>query len=326
MKLRYLIPLGITALFMGSCIPDKNESEKTEIIRLDLAIDDSDEMSTVELDSLNVKLRPGLEALYKINTAGGKSLNGHRLESMPNEATKVFTPDVRKRISGLGKTEDKLLTIKENSAEYLPAITFPSKIYSVVWPYNQSVVKVDSIMFIALNHYLGRDYEGYEGFEEFRKREKEQERIPYDVAEALVRTYYPYRPSTTTVSSRLLYEGGVLTAVKRLTGEEDNRKILSYTDEMMKWADSNEGKIWTVLVNKQLLFSSSSTEADRLFNPSPATTSIHSDAPGRIGRYIGLRMIESLEDVEPDITLQQILSPKFYDSTTALQRTRYSPK
>lgn len=326
MKLTRIIPAGLLALYFTSCLPPAPDKDKVEIKRLDLAIYDSRGMGTIELDSMNRALKPGIEALHKINMAAGREVPGRRLESLTSKATDVFTPDVRKRISDLGVAEKTIQKIKGYAEENLASITFPSKIYAVVWPYNQSVVIVDSVMLIALNQYLGKDYEGYEGFEEYRKREKEQKRIPYDVAEALVRTYYPYRSSKSDVASRLLYEGAVLTAVKELTGEEDDRKILSYTDDMMEWANSNEGKIWTTLVNRQLLFSSSSLDAEKLFNPSPATSAIHPEAPGRMGRYIGLRIIESLREVESEVTLTQILSPVFYDSDTALQRSRYSPR
>lgn len=326
MKLTRFFPAGLLALLLVGCVPAPPDPEKMEIKRLDLAIDDSRSLGTVELDSLNSRFRPGIEALHKINVADGRVVPGRRLESLTSKATEVFTPDVRKRISDLKDTVKKLEKIKSYSQENLPGVKFPRLIYSVVWPYNQSVVLVDSVMLIALNHYLGSDYEGYEGFEKFKRREKEQERIPYDVAEALVRTYYPYQSSKGDVSSRLLYEGAVLSTVKEMIGEKDDSKVLAYSGDMMEWSDKNEAKIWATLVNRNLLFSTSGVDAEKLFNPSPATNVINSEAPGRIGRYIGLRVIESLYKAEPNLRPENLLSSHFYDASTSLQRTRYSPK
>ena len=63
----------------------------------------------------------------------------------------------------------------------------------------------------------------------------------------------------------------------------------------------------------------------RLFDPSPATSIIHPEAPGRLGRFIGLRMIRSLLDHESSLTLHQLLTPRFYASPEALQAAEYHP-
>ena len=63
---------------------------------------------------------------------------------------------------------------------------------SVVWGKPQSIIFVDSVMLIALNHYLGAEYEGYSHFPLYSRLVKEPAIMPFDISEALIATAYPF--------------------------------------------------------------------------------------------------------------------------------------
>ncbi len=51
---------------------------------------------------------------------------------------------------------------------------------------------VDTVVIVALNHYLGSDYEGYASFPDHLRRLKSAERLPLDVGRhGYVRVTFP---------------------------------------------------------------------------------------------------------------------------------------
>lgn len=199
------------------------------------------------------------------------------------------------------------------------------RLFTIISPYTQSIFVADSILYIGLNHYLGTSYEKYEYFPDYVRRLKVRSRIPVDVVEAIVRTSYPYDggvyPQTI---SRLAYEGSVAEAVIRITGR-DEAMVLGYADKDYIWLRDNEHRMWDTLVSRQLLFSSDNVVVRSLVGVNPCSSVISSDAPGWAGRYIGHRLVNSYISRNKNISLETLLSPKFYASPDLLKDAGYNP-
>ncbi len=206
-------------------------------------------------------------------------------------------------------------------ADY-PAVHQP-RLFAVISPFNQSVVTVDSVMYLGLNHYLGVNYEAYSYFPDYVRINKKRERIVPDVAEALIRQYYPYKPDSEypTTLSILLYEGAVVEAVARTT-EMSEQDALGIDGESYGWLEANEKEMWNALIIKKLLYSTDEAVGEMLVRQSAVTSLLHPEAPGRAGRFIGHRIVlEYLKHnaEEP----HNLLLPQFYDSRETLARSKY---
>lgn len=213
--------------------------------------------------------------------------------------------------------------IKANFDRLFPDRSFP-QVYAIVSPFNQSVITVDSMIFVGLNHYLGRDYPAYAYFPDYIRCRKIPERIGVDVAEALVRCNFPYVPTTDypTTVSRLLYEGAVVEAVMQLTGL-DECEVLGYDAAQMKWLTDNERAVWETIVGRGWLFSSDSHIVASLVAVAPFTSVIGREVPGGVGRFVGHRIVASFVDNNHEVTVGMLLSQAFYDAQDALARSGY---
>lgn len=242
-----------------------------------------------------------------------------------SKAVSAFAPDIAERIPDLNSTEAVLGRLKANLHQQLPEIGFPSEIYGYITPYNQSIIIADSIAAIGLNHYLGEDYAGYTGyFDNYSLKLKTQQRIPIDLATALISTAYPFDSSTgTTALSRMLYDGALIEALLRTVPDATLQNILGYNDNEIKWATDNESKAWNKLAADNLIYSIDPMIAAKLTAPSPSTTLLSPNAPGRMGSFIGHSIVKKYIDNHPDITIGQLLSPDFYSSTKGLIQSGY---
>lgn len=307
----------IFLLLLASCA----KPAPAEIDRLEAAAVTDDKLpDTTLLD----RFGPALDVLghiYGVSTAD----SAMSIYSS-SAAQRVFGPDILRIYPTLDTLELQLGAIRDNLKESLPSLIFPTRIITFATPYNQSIIIADSTLMIALNHYLGECYEGYRSFERYQRTLKTRTRIPMDVAEAVIASAYPYKPRRQpTVLSRILYEGALLHGVADALPEKDEATLLGFTPEEYHWATENHQRAWQTLIEADLLYSSDQGVIDRLLLPSPSTSVINPNAPGRLGRFIGYEMVKSYLKNNDGTTTGQLLDSDFYDSMTTLKDAHYNP-
>lgn len=240
-------------------------------------------------------------------------------------APMVFTPEVDSVFTG---TDSLALALGNILARTRSAgLELPRRHYAaVVWGRPESVMFVDSVMLIAMNHYLGAESPAYDSFPLYLRLTKEPRLMPYDLAEALIATSYPYEDGdNATVLSRLLYEGALMQAKIAALPGGNLQDALGYRPEQYAFVRDEEAALWNTLVSRSLLYDTSARTAEKLVNPAPNVPELDVRTPGRTGRYIGARIVEAYMERHPDTTLPYLLSPDFYNSPETLRQAHYNP-
>ena len=306
--INHIIFLIAVALLVAGC--DKQKSDPDNITTGVLSIHKFN-------DSIPANTSAELRAFLK--TIGAPDFASWSQTS----AARVFTPDADSvfKSRNPGQVIASVITNARHERLRVPA----KKFATVVWSKRQSIIFTDSVMLIALNHYLGPDYPGYAGMPEYIRRQKSPEMLPYDIAEAMVATAYPYDGNNATVLNRLLYEGALAEAKMRLVKDASPAVALGYDDDTFKQIEQNEHDLWQKILEKKLLFDHDPTTAARLVAPSPVTGILGTRVPGRVGRYVGWRIIRTYLERNPDTTLSDILSSNFYMSDDILRKAGYRP-
>ncbi|MDE6130661.1 MAG: hypothetical protein K2F74_03615, partial [Muribaculaceae bacterium] len=189
-------------------------------------------------------------------------------ESKPVE---VFTPDVRRVYPSLDSLELQLGHIT-GAAETRGLQLNINRYAAVVWGRPQSIVFVDSTMLIALNHYLGTDYEGYAGMPTYRVVNKTPQQLPYDMAESLLANAYPFEGGESpSLLNHMLYDGALTAAKMQVVENASLAQALGMTADQLQWLSENEGNIWRTVVSGKLLYETSGFKIDRIMLPAPST-------------------------------------------------------
>lgn len=246
-----------------------------------------------------------------------------------SDVVKIFTPEVEKIFDNYDDLENLLGGVAENMKKELPSINM-CDIYAIVSSDRQrSIYVIDSTtMLISMNHYLGSQHDAYKGFYEYVKQVKTPKHIPYDIVEAIIGTspFQFEQNGSETVLNRMLYQGTLIEAKMRLIPGASLALALGYTDDQLKWLEENEQKAWETIVAQKLLYSTNPSDVEKLMLPSPATTIINANAPGRAGRYFGYKIVKAYIEKNPDITLSQLLSPEFYNNQQSFISSGYQGK
>lgn len=306
-----------------------HKTESMEVIRLDqLSAPGSDTLTDNSNDYDSTTMTAGINAMISImapDYAG--DIDRFISDYSERESTKLFRRDIDARLGPLDAAEKSLGRLRAAMRKDMADISFPSRVYGIITSYNQSVMIVDSVMLIGLNHYLGPDYEGYAEFGRNQAELKRKERMAVDVAEALILSKYPMIVTdSTTLLQHMLYDGAVTTAMSILMPEVSTSDIIGIGDDALRTIKRNERPIWNALIENGLLFSTDAKMARQLFQPAPKSTAICDGCPGRAVRYIAHHIIKSYFSAHgrPD-DLTELLDAGFYNSTDALADCLYAP-
>lgn len=325
--MRKLIMAAACAALACAC-SNHPAPEYTPVPVVDLysAIGNFTAMSPTARDSVMSADTAALDAFWKV-VGGGSALGTNSIEVWSESpVARIFTPATDSVYPNTTLLSDALGRITAEAPHQ--DIDLPRRSYAaVVWGRKESMLFVDSVMLIALNHYLGEDYPGYSSWPEYQRRLKSPEYLPGDIAEALACTAMPYSaPDHETLLSKMLYQGASVLARKRLAGEKSDETALGYTPGELEWLRTHEKELWDALVTRRMLYDTSTATALRLLSPSPSTGTLVSGAPGRAGRYVGYRIVESYVHHHPKAGLGFLLSPRFYGSPEdVLRESGYNP-
>lgn len=318
MSMKQYVLMLLFIVSMSACNTHTRECDMTvpvPVQRIDLFV--SDGLGTAD------SLQPGLDMYFKLMGVDSVDCDVALDMLRGSEVTKVFGADVRSRFSAADSIGIELGKAKKRLSDILPDIKI-SQVYGVVTPYMQSVMVSDSVIFVALNHYLGADYPGYSMMPVYSARFKVPQRVVPDVVEALVRINYPYEPCDGTLLERMLYEGAVVKVVSTVL-DNDWELALGYSADQLKEADDEREAVWKALAVHRLLYSDSPVDISSFFDLSPFTRVGDIVLPPRIGRYIGLSIIESYLGSHPGVSLSYLLSRDFYGkSQSGLIESHYT--
>ena len=303
----------------------KEEYPPVKIKRMDIEIYRYPSMTAEKQTSFNAEMESGISALLTMLNMGHPDDSAY-MKYENSEAVKMFTPEVEEVFSDIADLENVLGGVKQNMKKELPHINM-CEIYSIVSPYKQSIYIADSTMLLVLNHYLGAEHKAYDGFEEYIKKTKQAKYIPYDIVEATIGTFNPYETTgDEMVLSKMLFAGAIVEAKMRIVPEASLSLALGYDEKELEWVEDNQQQLWNALVSKELLYSTSYMDINQLLSLTPCSSILHQQAPGRVGRYLGYKIIRAYLEKNPSTTLSQLLTPGFYKSQQTLIDSGYQGK
>jgi hypothetical protein len=200
--------------------------------------------------------------------------------------------------------------------------------YQAAW--NNRISVNDSIIGIALDHYLGPGSKAISSltpdlFPQYKKRDMTPEMILPDLAKS-ISSYdlSPHYQVNGTLLDEIIIYGKMLCMAKALVPQFEDSTLLSYTAEQYEWACENEWNTWRVLARNKTLYNTQRKEIERWFSEGPFTgvQGIPQESAPQLGAFIGWNMVKQYADKNPEMTLQNLIA--IQDSRTFLET--YTPQ
>ncbi len=302
-----------------------------DIKRLDLLVTDFNTLSRSDAQEQLDAMEPGASIYMSLmsnlisSKVGERSTFNGVSALAETDAVKIFGKEVKERLSDLTQLETNIGQVCGVLAEKFPKARV-GEVYAVISPYRQGIITSDTTVLIVTNLYLGKDFEGYKGFDEYFRSTREPDRIPYDVAEAALAAGYPYVDGNKTVLSKMLYHGALAYCTMSTMLNPYPSRAIGVTSEQFKWLEKNRTDIWRTLIDRNMLYSTTPLDADKLLSEAGSSAWLHPEAPGRVGRFIGLEIVRAYLAQKPGTELSWLLTPAFYNSDNVLSESAFNPQ
>ncbi|MDO4881190.1 MAG: gliding motility lipoprotein GldB [Capnocytophaga sp.] len=279
------------AIFFLSC----GDSKEKEIAKIPMEINierfDKIFFQTPENEIVNLKQK--FPFLFPENTP-----DSIWIEKQRDTLQQELFEEVSKTFPDFSKEEQQI-------KYYFPAFK-PPKVITLTTDVDymdSRVIYADSLLFIGLDNYLGKEHHFYSGIQDYIREELEKKYIPIDVALTISEVIIPKTRNTTFLES-MIYEGKLLYMAKEFFPEASEEDLLKYSSVKYQWAVENEAEIWRYFIENQLLYSTDKKVLNRFIEMAPFSKfymEIDNESPGGIGRFIGLQIVKQFMKKYPDL-------------------------
>lgn len=224
--------------------------------------------------------------------------------------------------------ERQLTSAFRKARYFIPELQIP-KVYSYVsgGDFDYPVKYAENTMVIALDMYLGQNYTIYAmwGMPQYLTYRMKKESIIVDCMKEVARAKVETKAgSGKTMLDRMIYEGKLLYFVDVTVPEYDDSLKIFYNGPQMYWAQTNEGNVWSFILEKKLLYTTDYKEINKFVGEGPFTSTFSKTSAPRIGQFIGWQIVRQYMKNNPNVTITQLLENP--NSQEIMNKSKYKPQ
>jgi gliding motility-associated lipoprotein GldB len=190
--------------------------------------------------------------------------------------------------------------------------------------YQSKIVYADSLLFVSLDMYLGKDSEVYHDFPAYLSQNFEKSHLVVDIASAISERYFKADKGRQFLDL-VVGAGKKMYMIDSYLPAVSNAQKIGYSKAEYAWAMANEAQIWKYFIENKVLYSTDSKLVDRFMAEAPFSKfyiDIDKESPGRIGVWLGWQIVRSYMN-NNEVTLQQLLQT---NAEEIFNKSKYKPK
>jgi hypothetical protein len=197
------------------------------------------------------------------------------------------------------------------------------KIYLHVSGLNQNVIVTDSLLSLSADKYLGADYPLYQQFfYDYQRQLMSPDRVTPDFLLGFLMANFPFQGKTGVLLDQMLYAGKLRYFIAQALPKRQLREVIGYTQEQEEWCIAQESRIWQSIMGNQHLLRPDERTTMKYLVEAPYTATLPSDSPGRVGIWLGQRIVKSYMQHHPKTTWAALMS---LDPNQLLKDAQYRP-
>lgn len=226
------------------------------------------------------------------------------------------------------KTNEALAQAFRYTKYYIPSFNVPKVKTFMSAIGNYGAITVDSTVGIGLDMYLGKNFNVYQRLSDelpaYLVRTFEPEYIPVNVMRVIEQDLFPRPREGRKMVEQMVDAGRQQYFLKKVLPAADDTLRTGYTKEQLNWCNDNEQMIWQFFVQQNLLFSADWQQTMHFMGEGPSTQGMPAGSPGKIGLYVGSRIVQAYMNKHPEVSLQQLMEMK--DAMKIFNEAKYRPK
>ncbi|MBT8317364.1 MAG: gliding motility lipoprotein GldB [Lutibacter sp.] len=223
------------------------------------------------------------------------------------------------------KEKSQIQDLFKHVKSYHPNFEAPKVITLITnLDYQSKVVYADSLLFVSLDMYLGRDSNVYRDFPLYLSHNFDKSHLVVDIANALIENHSGGVTNRQFIDV-MIHEGKKMYLLDCYLPAVSDAEKIGYPLNKNDWVVVNEAQVWKYFIENKLLYSSDNELYSRFISDAPFSKfyiDIDKQSPGKIGVWLGWQIVRSFMD-NNDVTLQQLLETP---TEEIFKKSKYKPK
>jgi hypothetical protein len=213
-----------------------------------------------------------------------------------------------------------------NLKYYYPNVKTPKVQTIVTGLIDNDLLVTDSLIVVSLDYFLGSGAKYRPKLYDYLLRKYD----PNDIVPSCMLIYgisdrfNKIQQSDQTVLADMITYGKAFYFAKHMLPCEPDSVLIWYTPEEISGSRKNEDLIWARFIESQVLFSTSKKVKQDYLGERPVTIQVGEKCPGRIGQWVGWRIVNHFSESHPDIKLPELMALE--DAQKIFKESRYKPR
>ncbi len=347
--MKNLLLLSIIVLIVTIGCKENNKPPDTSAIKIDLTVQrfekDFFALDTTNLtDGLNglqnkypVFYRDFLEQILGIpsNDTSGMAITAIRQFLNDYKAVK---DEADKAITDFTPIEIELKKGLANVKYYFPEYNLPTKLITFIGPMDAfaegqtggygDIITTDALG-VGLQLHLGAGSFYYTSemgqrlYPSYISRRFTPQYISVNCIKNIIDDLYAGNPNDKTLLDIMIDKGKRLYLLEKFLPETPDTLRIGYTKNQLEGAEKNEGLIWNLFVENNLLYDSDMQKIKSFVGDGPKTDELGDGSPGYISLFTGRAIVRKYMENFPETSLKQML---LLDAKTLLAESKYKPR
>ena len=198
------------------------------------------------------------------------------------------------------------------------------KLFFFISGFNLQIFQYENWIGVGVDMYLGSDYPYYnQVVHNYQKTTMRKECLSRDVLNFYLDRHISYTSQQNRLLEQMIYCGKKIYLLGQILPQQSPWNIIGYTKAQWDWCVANEQAIWNRVMDKRDLFKTESMLLTSYLREGPFTSEISRESPGRLGIWIGWRIVDQYMRNNKQVSLQALMSDG--DAQKILEQSKYKP-
>jgi gliding motility-associated lipoprotein GldB len=244
------------------------------------------------------------------------------LKANRDSAMLVLYDSVRAEFKDIADIERDLENAFAYINHYFPDFKTP-KVYTFVSGFTSDLLVEEELIVIGLDFFLPAEHEFQPDLPRYLANRYERKYLVPMIVLAISSQYNKVNPKDKTLLSEMIFYGKAYHFVKSIMPCTEDQFIIGYTPSEIEDCWANEEFIWSHFVENELLYETNPFDIRKYIGEAPFTDAISTNAPGRLGRWIGWNIVDDYR-IKQDLELPVLMGES--DVEKIFRQSGYRPR
>lgn len=187
------------------------------------------------------------------------------------------------------------------------------------------LIQTNKMTLIGLDYFLGPKAKFTDqSFPSYILKYYTKEHLPIKVSMAISGQFNKVDENDQTVLAHMLYYGKAYYFTKKMFPCTTDSVICEYSSNEIKLLEDDPEFVWNHFIDKALFYNNDREAIQKYIDDRPNVFEIGENCPGRVGRWLGYKIVEGYMEEHPDVSLAMLMSET--DNKKIFNQSHYHPE